>query len=378
MKWMKFGNPKPKVLIFIHLIQDLDLVLPLLLRLNKRNDLTPQVCILDKVLDQSPRVKTTLTTLKVKYSKVSKLGILAGLEPNLMGIKGLITAAESTVNPHKAAYFLTQRANQLGIFTYTLQHGFENIGLNYSDEVHSIDSIHFASQKILIWGDVAMLSKNIHIETKSRCISVGCPKEVSPISAKIELPGRRKYLIAVFENLHWHRYNEDYRQYFLNDIEKMAIKFPETTFLLKPHHAGKWLTDRYKGNLPYADNIIIADPNNPVWEPFTAPAIINDADAVVTTPSTVAIDAARVGCPVSIVGYGLDLANYCPLPIINNTEDWISFIEQIQNQEGRITAKQQVQEFVDKNIMSGDAIQRILDLITVDISKIFKHSEHEK
>ncbi|AFY35622.1 hypothetical protein [Calothrix sp. PCC 7507] len=368
INFIRFWKRQPTVLIFIHLIQDLDLVLPLLVGLQDRHDLIPQVCVIDKILEESPRVKSALQTLGIKYSKVSRLGVLTGIEPNLLGIRALVTASESTAGPHKAAYTLTIRANKSNIYTYTLQHGFENIGLNYSDEVYSLESVRFASQKILIWANTHLLPIHLSSDTHLRCVPVGCPKEVSPLTTEIEIPGRRKYLVAVFENLHWNRYHEDYRQHFLNDLEQTAVQFPNTTFLVKPHHAGKWLTSRYRGSLPCADNLVIADPENPLWEPFTAPAIIKNADGVITTPSTVAVDAARAGCPVSVVGYGLDLTNYTPLPIINSLEDWTSFIQKLQHSEGKIIAKNKTNEFIDKNLIAGDAIKRILDLISADIS----------
>lgn len=96
INFIRFWNHKPTVLVFIHLIQDLDLVLPLLVGLQYRNDLVPQVCVLDQILNKSPRIKSALQKLGIKYSKVSRLGVLTGVEPNLLNIQGLITASEST------------------------------------------------------------------------------------------------------------------------------------------------------------------------------------------------------------------------------------------------------------------------------------------
>ena len=126
---------KPIVLIFMHLMQDLDIVLPLLESLKQRDDLELKVFVIDELLNESPRINETLDKLGIPFSKVSRLGVLTRLEPNLTGVKAVITASETTASPHKAAYTLTKRANRAGIFTYTLQHGFENIGLTYFDEV---------------------------------------------------------------------------------------------------------------------------------------------------------------------------------------------------------------------------------------------------
>ncbi|MBW4644619.1 MAG: glycosyltransferase [Goleter apudmare HA4340-LM2] len=371
IKFHSFGNQKPTVLVFMHLIQDLDIMLPLLLGIKNRDDIVAKVCVLDWLLKQSPRVERTLKSLDIKFFSVSRLGVLTGLEPSLRGTHGLITASESTADAHKAAYALTERANKAGLYTYTLQHGFENIGLTYFDPVHSAEEIGFASQKILIWGDTSLLPPQVPPDTKLRCVTVGCLKEVitkNNTSTKVEIPKPREYLIAIFENLHWHRYNEEYKQRFLNDIEQTALQFPNTTFLIKPHHAGQWLTKDYKGALPCGDNIVIGDPKDPKWEPFTAPVLIQNAHGVITTPSTVTLDAARIDCPVSVVSYGLDIVNYAPLPIINTLEDWANFVKQLQSPEGSRELIAQANLFVSRNIIPGDAVKRILDLITTDIS----------
>jgi hypothetical protein len=366
-KFIRFWQRQPTVLVFIHLMQDLDVVLPLLVGLKNRNDLIPQVCVLDQILDKSPRIQKSLATLNIKYSQVSRLGVLTGVEPNLLGIRALITASESTAGPHKAAYSLTKRANRLGLLTYTLQHGFENVGLSYFDESYTLENTRFAAKKVLTWGNTELLPPELAAETRSKCIPVGCPKIIHPEHEKIQIPHRRDYLIVVFENLHWERYHEEYRIQFLQDLEKTAKHFPDTTFLVKPHHAGVWLTDKYQGQLPQTDNIIIADPRDAVWEAFTAPALIAIADGAITTPSTVALDAARSDCPVSVISYGLNLPNYQPLPLINDLADWIDFVEKLRTPEGNLAIKQQVQAYVSHNLIAGDAVTRILDLVANDI-----------
>ncbi|MEC4892816.1 MAG: glycosyltransferase [Oscillatoria sp. PMC 1051.18] len=363
------SNGKPTVLLFMDLIQDLDLIRPFLLAAKNREDLSFKVCVTDWLVSKSPRVENTLRELGIEYSVPFRRGVKLGIQPQLHDVQVLITAAESTAGPHKAAHLLTKRANAAGIHTYTLQHGFENIGLTYFDERETPESIQFASSKILLWGDVNLLAPEALPETISRCIPVGCPKEISPVTPEIKIPGKRDYAIAIFENLHWHRYSEDYRQSFLADLETTARRFPNTTFLVKPHHAGMWLTHRYKGNLPNADNIIIADPKLPQWEAYTAAALIKYVDAAITTPSTVAVDAARAGCPVSVVSYDLELENYAPLMRLKSTKDWFSFVNQIQNSQKIITARNQAQAFVERNLISGDPIQRILDLIAADIAQ---------
>ena len=350
------------------LIQDLDMILPLLKTIIQRHDLDYQVCATDWLVKESPRVDKSLRSLGVKYTILSRKGIRAGFQPRLGGIQALITAAESTAGPHRCAHAITKRANQAGIHTYTLQHGFENIGLTYFDEVEPPELIHFASQKIFTWGNISLLSPQALPETVARCIPLGCIKEVIPDTPPIEIPGKGDYLVGVFENLHWHRYSDDYRQNFLKDLEKVALSFPNTTFLVKPHHAGKWLTKRYEGKLPQADNLVIANPQDPQWEAYTAAALIKYADGVITTPSTVAVDAARADCPVSVISYGLDLAIYEPLKLINSLTDWQDFVTQLQQPESKLAAQTKSRDFMAKNIIPGDAPGRMFDLIAADVA----------
>ncbi|PSB04125.1 hypothetical protein [Merismopedia glauca] len=378
--WRQFWWRKPTVLAFIDLIQDLDVLLPLLIASKTREDLCFKVCVTDWVIEHSPRVKNILESLKIDYFIVVRRAVKMGLQPSLKGIKAMITAAETTAGPHVCAHNLTKRCDREGILTYTLQHGFENIGLTYFDEIHSAESIHFAAQKILIWGDLNTLSPQVLPETKSRCIPVGCFKEISLVTSGVKIPGqrddeaiwqnlavKRDYLVAIFENLHWHRYSDEYRSRFLADLEKTANLFPDITFLIKPHHAGQWLTDRYQGQIPNPENLIIADPKNPRWEGFTAPAIIHVADGAITTPSTVALDAAQSNCPVAAIAYGLELPNYEPLSIINSLEDWIAFINSLQTPETRLILQKQASDFICQNIVPGDAVERVLRIISTDI-----------
>lgn len=369
LKFSRLWQRKPTVLVFMDLIQDLDVILPLIKAINADERLSLKTCVSNQLIKESPRVKDTLETQGIPYHIIHYYFLKLGLQPNLSNIDALITASETTANPHRYSHLLTKRANKLKIYTYTLQHGWENIGLTYFDNIHAPDTVHFASQKILIWGDMDSLVPEVLPETKSRCVPVGCPKEKEAIStaAKLEIPNQRDYVISVFENLHWHRYSDSYRDCFLQDLETTASQFPNTTFLVKPHHAGQWLTKRYKGKLPAGDNLVIINPTEPKWEPFTAPALIAYSDGIITTPSTVALDAANLEQPVSVIGYDLELQKYQPLPIIYSLEDWINFVRQIHLPTARHSICHRTSTFLKKSILPGNATRRILELIISDI-----------
>lgn len=356
-----FAGP-PKILLFINLPQDLDMLLPIAERLKKEN-IPLAVAVSDKAQNQSPRINSLLKAAGIEPKVLNHKAAVAGLQPSLRGIKAVVTASESTANAHKGPYTLTQRANQKGIPTYTMQHGFDNVGVTYFDDEYPIGKITFASQTFFTWGKVSELPAETPAETQAKCVEVGCPKFIDSPFAKIspdQIPGHKpeNALVVVFENLHWGRYSDDYCQRFLQDLEQSAIANPQTTFLIKPHHTGLWLTQRYQGEVPAAPNLIIADPKAPQWEAFTAPALIEIASAVITSPSTVAVDAARSHCPVAIIAYDLALPRYEPLPLLRNREDWQSFINQA-NESGE-KRLELVESFLRDRLIPGDAVSKIV------------------
>ncbi|MGH9904580.1 MAG: hypothetical protein ACRD8U_03225, partial [Pyrinomonadaceae bacterium] len=164
-------------------------------------------------------------------------------------VKAVVAIAESTLAPHRFTYRILQEAGKAGLATFSMQHGFENVGLTYTDDVHAIEKVGFAAKHILIWGKMDSLHPACSRHTSERCIPVGCPTpthQASPPELDTLRPVGQK-IIGVFENLHWHRYTDCYREFFLDTVRHLAEKFDDYLFLVKPHHAGMWLTCRFKG-----------------------------------------------------------------------------------------------------------------------------------
>jgi hypothetical protein len=157
-------------------------------------------------------------------------------------------------------------------------------------------------------------------------VPLGSPKASPPPSRAAPLnQGHWARTIGVFENLHWHRFSEAYRDQLLADLAAAAAAHRDVLFLVKPHHAGRWLSSNL-GRITERANLVVIDPTDSAWEPHTAPSLIAGMDAVLTTPSTVALDAARGGRPVAVLGYDLDLPLYEPLPIIRSMADLEAFL----------------------------------------------------
>lgn len=350
-------------LVALNLIQDLDLALPILKALT-RAGVTSQAWCSAGLIRKSPRVLSTLTQCEIPY-RVLPDELTTGSSQFLPSHKALLTVAETNLGPHRFTRKLTELALEHKLKVATLQHGFENVGLTYEDAIHPIDRVTIKAERIYIWGGHETLHPRLEANVRARCISVGCPKPAAADSANLgDLLPAGQLVIGIFENLHWHRYDEAYRQAFLDAVCQLAEDFPQVTFLVKPHHAGLWLTQRYEGQRPAAPNLVIADPQTSLWENHTASALLGSMTAVITTPSTVALDAARYGLPVAVFAGGLGLTNYQPLPLLQELPDWQAFIKATLDAEQRASLINASSSFVRRVLVEGDGAQRIAaDLI---------------
>ncbi len=350
--------PKKKVLLYFYMVQDLDILLPLAVELKKAN-VTPICFVTWQMLKKSKRIVKELerhnlsweTQILPRYNG-GKFSI-DGYRPLLEGVSAVVTAVETSAVAHRHGHGVVKRAKAKKIPTYTFQHGFENIGLTYFDNEFPPGSISILSDRVFTWCPNEKLSDSIQNDILQKCVAVGCTKEYSPPTIPPnEIFASAKQLIVVFENLHWARYTDSYRRLFLEGLETAAAKNPNCIFIVKPHHAGKWLTERYNGEIPTQPNIVIANPSDPNWEPFTAPSLIGCADIVITTPSTVALDAAIMNVPVAVVKNDLDLRNYEPLHLLAGLDAWDNLCKQIETPNFLTSLQERGRKFVEENCVS--------------------------
>lgn len=348
----------PDIIFVLNLIQDLDIVLPVIIEAQKRSIHFEVWCSTALLNNKSRPTLSILHSINIFPVAITERQ--AAIFPAMHGrTKALLSATETNLGPHAFTRVITDRANQVGIKTATLQHGFENVGLTYSDEIHSVQKVNFASSTVYIWGPLETLHPDVSIQTREKCIPVGCPKLVTQAAVHLDhLIAPKRTVIGIFENLHWHRYSDEYRSFFLEGVQTLAERFPHHVFLIKPHNAGLWLTKRYKGDRPAAPNIVIIDPENNEWRNYTADQLMDRMAAVITSPSTVALDAARRGLPVAVVAHDIALAGYSPLPQISLAQDWVDFVLDL---EGKPFPDTRSSDFVGRAIIAGPAASRILD-----------------
>lgn len=362
-------SPIASVVVVLHLVQDLDLAVPVLREGRRRNNMEVRVWVSKSLLEKSPRVLRTLRALKVPFMVIADDSMTDLIIMGFDGIDAVLTIAETNQRAHRFPHAVTKRANDAGVLTYTMQHGYENIGLTYSDSVHPIRQVKFAAKRIFVWGDLTSLHPQIRKDTRAKCVPVGCTKEPPSARPDIDALNNLGLVVGIFENLHWHRYDQSYIDKFLADCMAIAKSHQAITFLIKPHHAGRWLTSRYHGPVPRNPNLMIADPLDQKWESYTANQLLGRLDAVITTPSTVALDAARARKPVAVVGYGLDLSVYSPLPVISDARQWDEFVQQVKSVASRQVLVDLAEEFVTRKLYPGNAVSRILETIVRDTGK---------
>ncbi len=351
----------PVVIVALQLPQDVDLAQPILIAL-KRKNIPCAVWTSTTAMHRWPALAVSVRNFGVDWHLISEdlNGYDGKLFPDTARI--LLSVTETNLKPHRFTHQLALLANAAGLFTATIQHGYENVGLTYSDDVHQIKQISFASQHIYLWGGLETLHPGISLVNRNKCIPIGCPKSGYVEQTNLDQwPTSGRAIIGIFENLHWHRYSEQYRSFFLEGVLALADRFPDVNFLVKPHNAGMWLTKRYRGKRPVAENLIIINPKDEKWCSIVAPQILSHLDGVISSPSTVALDAARNGLPVAVVAHQLRLNNYEPLFLIEDLNGWSDFVDLVLQPNAVKSLLTKSEQFVNKAILTGDGAARIAD-----------------
>lgn len=272
-------------------------------------------------------------------------------------IRAVLCATESNLLPHRLAHLIAKHVRNLGIYTAVLQHGYESPGLTYHDSLHSIHKVEFASERIYLWGEVELLHPLVPAARRDKCLSVGLPQGKLK-SNEVKAYKTSTLIIGIFENLHWHRYKEQYRQFFITELRNLAMNNPEVRFMVRAHPSGRWSLCDEALTLVNLQNVSFAPELRSAEESLYA--LFNKIDGVITTPSTVAVMAAQAGLPTAIVGGGLDLGMYKPLTELNQSKDWRNFLQMLSIPSDARQLGELSSEFVTRVIRPGDAARRIV------------------
>ena len=112
-------------------------------------------------------------------------------------------------------------------------------------------------------------------------------------------------------------------------------------------------------------NILVLDPARTDITQWSTPTLLANALAVVTTPSTIALDAAMAATPVAVIRYGQDIPYYTyyePLPIVDSSQDWHNFLEAALTERSQLEKSSRC--FLEQVSLPGNAAEHILAVVS--------------
>lgn len=140
-----------KLVLLISRPQDIDLFIDIYHHALKRPDIEVLFWATKRALTHFPATRKLLAKNKIQIICTLDHGNLFPAIFRLLQIDAFLNTVESTVASHKVPYITTLIANACGVHTYTMQHGFENVGLTYQDPDLG-PQVHFAARNVLTWG----------------------------------------------------------------------------------------------------------------------------------------------------------------------------------------------------------------------------------
>jgi hypothetical protein len=347
-----------RVQLLLQQFQDIDLIVPIAEAASADPDIAVRVAVLSKIAVPASRRLRAISGNggRIEFWQGGDL-LKNRIAPTEFAADVAVTASEGPGVGARLARKFVAASRAAGARVLSLQHGLDNGGLTFGPKVPP----HvFRADLVLTWGGLHRLSGAACDEVRQKTVPVGCPKRVWRRGDFPGFPFADRPFVAVFENLHWRRYNDDYRNRFVADLIATAATSPEQLFLVKPHMGGQWFTRGGAAARKLPPNLVVADPGAAQWRRFTADAFLAHASAVITTPSTIALDAARYGVPTALVTYGIAAQNYAPLPRLEQAGDWAEFVRQA----GRgLYDRPRLEAFFADAVIPGDAVARILTVI---------------
>jgi hypothetical protein len=345
-----FPRRRPRVLALVDLVQDIDALLPVLLAIEACPALALKIVVSRWLQKESPRTEALLRHHGLAFAYVRRLQIIEGRAPSLRGIAAVLAASESSHPAHAAGHALALRAQALGLKTYALQHGFEQMGL-FGPEAAAAS---FASATVFCWFAPDAAPADLPQETRARLASVGRPVPPGGWGAD----AKPAYALGVFENLHWDRYGDAERTAFREGLMAVARALPEARILLRPHPAGGW-ADQLGHELAPFENIVRASAQEARGRLGGGADILRRLSRVITTPSTVALDSALAGIPVALAAPGG--ASYRPLPVLDGPDAWVAFAS------GEAYDPGVLDQFRSRVLVAGDGAPRIVERLGRDL-----------
>lgn len=355
---------KPCLLFLFDLLQDVEVLKPVVNHFVEREDWRVRVLASNWLMSQPDSPVDYFNSRSITPTVLEREELLAGTPTAIDGADLVFLASETNLGPHRVAHHVANEAARKNIPAVTFQHGLENEGLTYFGENKSVK---FASKKIVVWNELPGNMENVSNDTRKKCLPIGIFRSTEsrtvPAALRKKLPC--DIVIGVFENLHWERYSDYFRSEFLHNLIATANNYEDCCFLVKPHPAGQWfaLSDSVPYDLP--SNIITIDNTDDDWRHISGTQLVRFMDAVITTPSTIAIDAAIANVPVAVIAQSLGaLDMYSGLDRLDHADDWNEFVGRCKGDQRPILAR--VNRFLSERVSKLNPLEEL----EIEVSKL--------
>lgn len=345
-----FAARRPRVLVLIDLVQDIDVLLGVLVAIAAAPGLELKIVVSRWLERESPRTAALLRAHGLDFAYVRRREVILGRSPSLRGVGAVLAAAESSHLAHAAGHAMAVRARGLGIKTYALQHGLEQIGLFGPEAAQAT----FASEAVFCWFPLEAAPADLPAATRAKLDPVGRP---APPGGWIR-DREPAFDLGVFENLHWDRYSDADRDGFVAGLLATARALPRARILVRPHPAGAW-ADRLGHELAKFENIVRPSAAEARLELGGGAQVLKGVSRVITTPSTVALDSALAGAPVALAAAGGD--SYQPLPVLGGPDAWVAFAS------GAPYDPSLLDQFRSRVLVAADGAPRIVERLGRDL-----------
>lgn len=329
------------LLVLVDLIQDVDVLLPVLLSARAEPRLRLRVLLSSWLLKDAPRSGAVLEAHGIDFTPVRRRALIEGRTPALGGVSAVLTAAESSAAAHAAGHSLARRARTAGRPAYTVQHGVELADPGVPARM--------ASSIVFCWSAWAAGQAETQGPTP---VVVGRPT----LSGAALAPA---FDLGVFENLHWSRYGDAERAGFLDRLFGLLTARPGLRVRIRAHPAGGWLDAAGSRFGAFPD--VRFEPSSESRASSESGRLAAASCArVLTTPSTVALDAVQAGRRAALALSGGSAYRW--LPVLADLNDWLGFADG-PSEPGPPEAA-----FLAEQIQPGNAAEAVVRRIISDLS----------
>lgn len=365
--------PKQYIIFLINLIQDVNILKPLISFASHHVDTYIEI-YLTKKFHRKDKSKIWHNEI---YQVADQAGALvyfakdnASLHDLLAHKSGLLIAgSESSIQAHIITHVLFGQAPS-SFTRITLQHGLECPGF-LNNKVHSLaygNDIVFNADIIAGWCD----EKHMLALSKSERSKYQVLGPTSLLERR-HPPSRHKPDGIVCENLHSVRFNisDEIQSTFVQTFMQFSAKLYKDgqSLTLRPHPAGQYFI---KHKIKLSKNVSIS--REPIYH-----INLSQYAYAISSPSSVIIDMMLANVPVAVwidKAGSIDARHYQGLPFVSSVDEWYSFSQDAVCNKQSYIDKQYV--FLDKLgfLYERDTIyQRYLNLLNHSLAKHAKEAQ---